>query len=132
MDELYNHHCCLVSSAETPIDELFQGTAEGTLFDLERYVIIYKQTKPKSALNTPKCNLMCCYYLETYSFQFETETEDSRLRRDVLSEGSISAAGSPSSIVKMLSGEEEMFAFARAVRIVSHFLIRFSSKRKWF
>jgi predicted ATPase len=62
---------------------LFQGTAEGTLFDLE-------------------------------SFQFETETEDSRLRRDVLAEGSISAAGSPSSIVSMLSGEEEMFAFARA------------------
>lgn len=83
VDELYNHHCCLVSCAETPIDELFQGTAEGTLFDLE-------------------------------SFQFETETEDSRLRRDVLAEGSISAAGSPSSIVKMLSGEEEMFAFARA------------------
>ncbi|KAG7637413.1 putative ATPase, AFG1, P-loop containing nucleoside triphosphate hydrolase [Arabidopsis thaliana] len=83
VDELYNHHCCLVSSAETAIDELFQGTAEGTLFDLE-------------------------------SFQFETETEDSRLRRDVLAEGSISAAGSPSSIVSMLSGEEEMFAFARA------------------
>lgn len=33
----------------------------------------------------------------------------------MLAEGSISAAGSPSSIVSMLSGEEEMFAFARAV-----------------
>lgn len=40
----------------------------------------------------------------------------------MLAEGSISAAGSPSSIVKMLSGEEEMFAFARAVSIVSHVL----------
>lgn len=38
----------------------------------------------------------------------------------MLAEGSISAAGSPSSIVSMLSGEEEMFAFARAV---SHFSV---------
>ncbi|XP_019056869.1 PREDICTED: lactation elevated protein 1 isoform X2 [Tarenaya hassleriana] len=83
VDELYNHHCRLVCSAEASIDELFQGTEEGTLFDLE-------------------------------SFQFETETEDSRLRRDVLAEGSVSAAGAPSSIVSMLSGEEEIFAFARA------------------
>lgn len=47
----------------------------------------------------------------------------------MLAEGSISAAGSPSSIVSMLSGEEEMFAFARAVSIVTHFLIFFSSKK---
>lgn len=47
----------------------------------------------------------------------------------MLAEGSISAAGSPSSIVSMLSGEEEMFAFARAVSIVSHFLILFSQKK---
>lgn len=40
----------------------------------------------------------------------------------MLAEGSISAAGSPSSIVSMLSGEEEMFAFARAVSHFSLFL----------
>ncbi|TYI17564.1 hypothetical protein ES332_A07G033000v1 [Gossypium tomentosum] len=36
IDELYNHHCCLFCSAATSIDDLFQGTEEGTLFDLER------------------------------------------------------------------------------------------------
>ncbi|XP_069155451.1 uncharacterized protein [Solanum lycopersicum] len=36
IDELYNHHCCLYCSAETSVEDLFQGTAEGTLFDLER------------------------------------------------------------------------------------------------
>lgn len=38
IDELYNHHCCLYCSAETSVEDLFQGTAEGTLFDLERQV----------------------------------------------------------------------------------------------
>ncbi|ESR63701.1 hypothetical protein CICLE_v10010827mg [Citrus x clementina] len=36
IDELYNHHCCLFCSAASSIDDLFQGTEEGTLFDLER------------------------------------------------------------------------------------------------
>ncbi|QCD99385.1 P-loop containing nucleoside triphosphate hydrolase [Vigna unguiculata] len=36
IDELYNHHCCLCCLASSSIDELFQGTEEGTLFDLER------------------------------------------------------------------------------------------------
>lgn len=36
IDELYNHHCCVFFSAASSIDELFQGTEEGTLFDLER------------------------------------------------------------------------------------------------
>lgn len=36
IDELYNHHCCLYCSAAASIDDLFQGTEEGTLFDLER------------------------------------------------------------------------------------------------
>lgn len=36
IDELYNYHCCLVCSAASSIDDLFQGTEEGTLFDLER------------------------------------------------------------------------------------------------
>ncbi|VFQ84756.1 unnamed protein product [Cuscuta campestris] len=84
IDELYNHHCCLYCSAEASVDDLFQGTEEGTLFDLE-------------------------------SFQFETETEGGRLRRDVLAEGGISSGGSPTGIISMLSGQEEMFAFRRAV-----------------
>ncbi|CAI9096677.1 OLC1v1032875C1 [Oldenlandia corymbosa var. corymbosa] len=84
IDELYNHHCCVYCSAAASVDELFQGTEEGTLFDLE-------------------------------SFQFETETEDTKLRQDVLAAGTISSGGSPTGIISMLSGEEEMFAFRRAV-----------------
>ncbi|XP_027080929.2 uncharacterized protein [Coffea arabica] len=84
IDELYNHHCCLYCSAASSIDDLFQGTEEGTLFDLE-------------------------------SFQFETETEGAKLRRDVLAEGTVSSGGTPTGITSMLSGQEEMFAFRRAV-----------------
>lgn len=84
IDELYNHHCCLFCSAAASIDDLFQGTEEGTLFDLE-------------------------------SFQFETETEGAKLRRDVLAEGNVSSGGAPAGIIAILSGEEEMFAFRRAV-----------------
>ncbi|KAF4353432.1 hypothetical protein F8388_005034 [Cannabis sativa] len=89
IDELYNHHCRLVCSAAASIDELFQGTEEGTLFDLERQV--------------------------KYFFQFETEMEGTKLRRNVLEEGHVSSGGTSTSIVSMLSGEEEMFAFRRAV-----------------
>ncbi|KAJ0090466.1 hypothetical protein Patl1_12443 [Pistacia atlantica] len=84
IDELYNYHCCLVCSAASSIDDLFQGTEEGTLFDLE-------------------------------SFQFETEIEGGKLRQNVLAEGSVSSGGAPAGIVSMLSGQEEMFAFRRAV-----------------
>ncbi|KAK6236960.1 hypothetical protein QUC31_020755 [Theobroma cacao] len=84
IDELYNHHCRLFCSAASSIDDLFQGTEEGTLFDLE-------------------------------CFQFETETEGAKLRRDVLAEGSVSSGGAPAGITSMLSGQEEMFAFRRAV-----------------
>ncbi|KAK4793344.1 hypothetical protein SAY86_023779 [Trapa natans] len=84
IDELYNHHCRLVCSAASSIDDLFQGTEDGRLFDLE-------------------------------SFQFETEIEGSKLRRDVLAEGSVSSGGAPSGIISMLSGQDEMFAFRRAV-----------------
>ncbi|KAF4402153.1 hypothetical protein G4B88_017665 [Cannabis sativa] len=89
IDELYNHHCRLVCSAAASIDELFQGTEEGTLFDLERQVLSV--------------------------FQFETEMEGTKLRRNVLEEGHVSSGGTSTSIVSMLSGEEEMFAFRRAV-----------------
>ncbi|KAL6212088.1 hypothetical protein ACLB2K_017309 [Fragaria x ananassa] len=84
VDELYNHHCRLFCSAASSIDDLFQGTDEGVLFDLE-------------------------------SFQFETETEGAKLRRDVLAGGNISSGGTPTGLVSMLSGQEEMFAFRRAV-----------------
>ncbi|BAT82318.1 hypothetical protein LR48_Vigan462s000900 [Vigna angularis] len=84
IDELYNHHCCLCCLASSSIDELFQGTEEGTLFDLE-------------------------------SFQFETEIDGGKLRRNVLAEGRVSSAGAPSSITSILSGQEELFAFHRAV-----------------
>ncbi|KAL6528830.1 hypothetical protein OROMI_029006 [Orobanche minor] len=84
VDELYNHHCCLYCSAAASVDDLFQGTEDGTLFDLE-------------------------------SFQFETEIEGSKLRRDVTAEGNVSSGGTTTGIVSLLSGQEEMFAFQRAV-----------------
>ncbi|KAI3982002.1 hypothetical protein MKX01_018908 [Papaver californicum] len=84
VDELYNHHCSLFCTAASSINNLFQGTDEGTLFDLE-------------------------------SYQFETETEGGALRRDVLAKGSVSSSGAPSGIQSLLSGQEEMFAFRRAV-----------------
>ncbi|XP_064993420.1 uncharacterized protein LOC135585758 isoform X8 [Musa acuminata AAA Group] len=84
IDELYNHHCCIFCLAACSIDDLFQGTDEGTLFDLE-------------------------------SFQFETETEGGKLRRDVLAAGSVGLGPAPSGITSLLSGQEEMFAFRRAV-----------------
>ncbi|CAA0838445.1 AFG1-like ATPase family protein [Striga hermonthica] len=85
IDELYNHHCCLYCSAAASIDELFQGTEDGTLFDLE-------------------------------SFQFETDIEGSKLRRDVMAEGNVSSRRSNTTgIISILSAQEEMFAFRRAV-----------------
>ncbi|KAG8044225.1 hypothetical protein GUJ93_ZPchr0226g7143 [Zizania palustris] len=84
IDELYNHHCRLICLASLSIDDLFQGTDEGTLFDLE-------------------------------SFQFETEAEGTKLRRDVLAEGNVGAGPSPRGLVSILSGQEEMFAFRRAI-----------------
>ncbi|XP_074278886.1 uncharacterized protein LOC141602565 [Silene latifolia] len=83
IDEVYNRHCRLFCSAASSIDDLFQGTEEGTLFDLE-------------------------------SFQFETEMEGSKLRRDVLAEGSVTSSDSSSGIISLLTAEEEMFAFRRA------------------
>lgn len=53
------------------------------------------------------------------SFQFETETEGGKLRRNVLEEGNVSSGGTSTGIISMMSGEEEMFAFRRAVSGVS-------------
>lgn len=88
IDELYNHRRQMICTAETPIDELFLGSEEGSLIDFE-------------------------------SLQFETEAESSRLRRNVLSPGSVAAIGTSreerASIQSLLSGREELFAFQRAV-----------------
>lgn len=84
IDEMYNHHCRLICLAVSSIDDLFQGTEEGPLFDLE-------------------------------SFQFETEAEGTKLRRDVSAEGNVGVGPSTTGLVSMLSGQEEMFAFRRAI-----------------
>ena len=49
------------------------------------------------------------------SFQFETEIEGGKLRRNVLEEGNVGSGGTSTGIISMMSGEEEMFAFRRAV-----------------
>ncbi|KAG0609370.1 hypothetical protein M758_8G179400 [Ceratodon purpureus] len=35
VDELYNHHCRLICTADGPPDDLFLGTMDGSIFDLE-------------------------------------------------------------------------------------------------
>lgn len=50
--------------------------------------------------------------------------EDSKLRRNVLEAGTVSSLGSPTSIVSIMSGQEEMFAFRRAVSGVSVFIVK--------
>ncbi|KAI5063698.1 hypothetical protein GOP47_0022245 [Adiantum capillus-veneris] len=88
VDELYNHRRQMICTAETSIDELFLGSEEGFLVDLE-------------------------------SLQFETEAENTRLRRDVTLSGSVAPVASSQeekrSIQSLLSGREELFAFQRAV-----------------
>lgn len=90
VDELYNHRCRLVCSAAAPPDKLFAGAAaEEPIIDL----------------------------LE--SLQFETEAEGAKLRRDLTQHGGVApVAGSEStrrSVVHTLGGEDEKFAFKRAV-----------------
>lgn len=55
--------------------------------------------------------------LQICSFQFETEAEGGKLRRDVLAAGSVGSGPAVPGIVSLLSGQEEMFAFRRAVSI---------------
>ncbi|RVW54059.1 AFG1-like ATPase [Vitis vinifera] len=124
IDELYNHHCCLFCSAASSIDDLFQGTEEGTLFDLERQVVIilslcstppdWKDFEERwgLGLTSPTGE---AGGLSFSSFQFETETEGGKLRRNVLAEGNVGSGGAPAGIISLLSGQEEMFAFRRAV-----------------
>lgn len=88
VDELYNHRRQMICTAATSIDDLFLGSEEGSLVDLE-------------------------------SLQFETEAENTRLRRDVTVSGNVAPLGSTkeekTSIQFLLSGREELFAFQRAV-----------------
>lgn len=44
VDELYNHHCRLICTADGPPDDLFLGTMDGAIFDLERLVILKPYT----------------------------------------------------------------------------------------
>ncbi|KAG8381754.1 hypothetical protein BUALT_Bualt05G0005400 [Buddleja alternifolia] len=62
-------------------------------------------------------NHHCCLYCSAAAsiddlFQ---ETEGTKLRRDVLAEGKVSSSGPTTGIISLLSGQEEMFAFQRAV-----------------
>lgn len=50
--------------------------------------------------------------------------EDSKLRRDVMMDASVSSVGSPAAIISMMSGKEEMFAFQRAVSPPNSNLLR--------
>lgn len=56
-----------------------------------------------------------------FSLQFETEAENTRLRRDVTLSGSVAPVGSTKeerkTIQFLLSGREELFAFQRAVSV---------------
>ncbi|XP_078178100.1 AFG1-like ATPase family protein isoform X2 [Carex rostrata] len=84
IDELYNYHCRVFCLASSSIDELFQGTEEGTLFDME-------------------------------SFQFETDIEGGKLRRDVTAAGTLGTRPTSTGLEFIMSGQEELFAFRRAI-----------------
>ena len=45
VDELYNHHCRLICTADGPPDDLFLGTMDGSIFDLERLVTLEPRSK---------------------------------------------------------------------------------------
>ncbi|KAG6548839.1 hypothetical protein Mapa_009601 [Marchantia paleacea] len=88
VDELYNNHCRLICTAAAPVDELFLGTEEGPLIDLE-----------------------------SLQFETEAEGSRLR-RDVLVSGNVAPLAGTKeerSSIQTLLSGREELFAFRRAV-----------------
>ncbi|KAL6755727.1 AFG1-like ATPase-domain-containing protein [Haematococcus lacustris] len=88
IDELYNARTRLIVSAAAPPDMLFLGTGEDPIIDLEQ-------------------------------MQFESAVEGSRLRRDLLQDGAVAPlAATPlaaAAAKAMLGGQEEQFAFSRAV-----------------
>ncbi|PSC70423.1 lactation elevated 1 isoform X1 [Micractinium conductrix] len=90
IDELYNHRTRLVCSAATAPDQLFAGAGTG-----EEPII------------------------DLESLQFETAVEGSRLRRNLMADGSVApvaaSATAAAAAARTLGGEEERLAFARAV-----------------
>ncbi|KAL3694720.1 hypothetical protein R1sor_008371 [Riccia sorocarpa] len=88
VDELYNNHCRFICTAAAPVDELFLGTEEGPLIDLE-----------------------------SLQFETEAEGSRLR-RDVLVSGSVAPLAGTKeeqAGIQALLSGREELFAFRRAV-----------------
>lgn len=77
--------------------------------------IVEQTFKFKGILISVCLGELCC------SFQFETETEGVKLRRDVLTAGSVGLGPTSTGIASLMSGQEEMFAFRRAVSTRSLF-----------
>ncbi|PRW45179.1 lactation elevated 1 [Chlorella sorokiniana] len=89
VDELYNHRTRLVCSAAAPPDQLFSGADHSEpIIDLEQ-------------------------------LQFESAVEGSKLRTDLTADGGVApvaaSATEAAAAARRLGGEEERFAFARAV-----------------
>ncbi|KAL5975807.1 hypothetical protein ACLOJK_020135 [Asimina triloba] len=61
------------------------------------------------------CALLLSPVVHRVGVRFESEIEGGKLRRDVLAEGSVGSGPVASGIASLLSGQEEMFAFRRAV-----------------
>lgn len=59
------------------------------------------------------------------SFQFETDIEGGKLRRDVTAAGTLGTRPTSTGLEFIMSGQEELFAFRRAVSKIKEKLIRF-------
>lgn len=53
--------------------------------------------------------------MHQHSFQFETDIEGGTLRRDVMAAGTIGTTPTTTGLKFIMSGQEELFAFRRAV-----------------
>lgn len=88
VDELYNHRCRLICTADAPPDDLFLGTLDGPIIDLE-----------------------------SLQFETEAESSrlrrDVQAEGSVAPLGA--SKEDKASIHSLLSGREELFAFRRAV-----------------
>eukprot|EP00656_Telonema_subtile_P043537 TRINITY_DN49883_c0_g1_i1.p1 TRINITY_DN49883_c0_g1~~TRINITY_DN49883_c0_g1_i1.p1 ORF type:complete len:190 (+),score=49.08 TRINITY_DN49883_c0_g1_i1:77-646(+) len=102
IDELYNHGAVAWCTAEVPMAQLFEGE-ESIQVDLEQ-------------------------------LQFETEAPESKLRRDLTASGEVAPFGSEASASSkqgtLFTGEEEHFAFNRAIsRLYEMQTARYLTKR---
>jgi predicted ATPase len=88
VDELYNHRCRLICTADAPPDDLFLGTLDGPILDLES---LQFETEAESS-----------------RLRRDVQAEGSVAPLGVSKEGK-------ASIHSLLSGREELFAFRRAV-----------------